>query len=84
MMKYFLHQRPIENWDVSSIDDMSWLFYSKYHCNPNISDWNVSGVTDFSYMFHVARNFNQDIGGWNVSNGNDFVSDEHMYSMIDW
>ena len=45
-MKYISLQRPIEQWDVSRIDDMSWLF-SRKNCNPNIADWDVSGVTNF-------------------------------------
>ena len=46
-MKYVLRQRPIEKWDVSSIDDMSYVFYDTNDCNPNIADWNVTGVKKF-------------------------------------
>ena len=46
-MKYVLHQRPIEKWDVSSINNMSWLLSGQSDCNPNIADWDVSSVTDF-------------------------------------
>jgi len=74
---------PIENWDVSSIDDMSELFYAERNCNPDLAAWDVSGVTDFSYMFYEAESFNQDIDAWDVSKGINFVSDEQVYSMND-
>ena len=55
MMKYVLHHRPIEEWDVSSVDDMSEVFIGESTCNPNITDWDVSGVTSFvSAMFDRA------------------------------
>ena len=55
MMKYVLHHRQIEEWDVSSVDDMSYVFNGKGTCNPNIGNWDVGGVTDFvSAMFDRA------------------------------
>jgi hypothetical protein len=65
---------PIEQWDVSSITDMSQLFYGQTTCNPPIGDWNVSSVTDFGEMFAGANAFNQPIGNWDVSSGEYFVS----------
>ena len=38
---------PIEDWDVSEMTDMSYLFHMKDTCNPNIGNWDVSGVTTF-------------------------------------
>ena len=58
----------ISDWDVSSVTDMSELFYGKRTFNDDISRWDVSKVTNMSYMFCGAFAFNQDIGGWNVSN----------------
>ena len=65
--------------DVSSITDMSYLF-SDFDKNNNfitknnisdfngdISKWDVSNVTDMSCMFYDAESFNGDISGWNVS-----------------
>jgi len=63
---------PIEEWDVSSIDDMSLVFNGQTNCNPNIADWDVSAVTNFYLMFASAYSFNQDIGGWDVSKGTGF------------
>ena len=54
MMKYVLHHRPIEEWDVSSVDDMNSVFAGQSTCNPNITDWDVGGVTKFvSTMFDI-------------------------------
>ncbi len=49
--------RPIEDWNVSNISDMSNLFEIEYDhfygqqeytpCNPNLSRWDVSKVTNF-------------------------------------
>ena len=36
----------IEDWDVSQVTDMKYLFHTKYGCNPNIRNWNVSSVTN--------------------------------------
>ena len=66
--------------DVSSITDMSYLF-SDFDKNNNfitknnisdfngdISKWDVSNVTDMSCMFYDAESFNGDISKWDVSN----------------
>ena len=62
----------INNWDVSSIKNFSYLFNDKKNFNSNISNWNVSSGTDFGAMFTNATSFNQDIGKWDVSSGTDF------------
>ena len=36
---------PIENWDVSDVTDISYLFYTKRTMNADLSSWNVSSVT---------------------------------------
>ena len=55
------------NWlDVSSIEDMSYLFKeSKF--NGDISKWNVSNVRNMCCMFESSE-FNSDISNWDVSN----------------
>ena len=44
---------PIADWGVSSITDMSWLFYYSINFNEDISSWDTSSVTDMRYMFQV-------------------------------
>jgi hypothetical protein len=39
--------RPIEDWNISEIVDMSYVFFKKYSCNPNLAKWDVSKVTNF-------------------------------------
>ena len=36
---------PIENWDMSEVTDMSYLFENKTSFNPDVSKWVVSSVT---------------------------------------
>lgn len=54
--------------DVSSITNMSELFFNCSDFNQDISSWDVSNVTDMRWMFRKATNFNQDISSWDVSN----------------
>jgi len=75
------------NWlDVSSIEDMSYLFkYSKF--NGDISKWDVSRVTDMCCMF-VNSQFNGDISKWDVSRVTDmccmFQDSEFNGDISEW
>ena len=56
-------------WDVSSVTDMSYMFFRCYDFNePGIASWDTSSVINMAYMFYDANDFNQPIGSWNVSN----------------
>ena len=55
------------NPDLSSVTDMSWMFYGVTTFNQDISGWDVSKVTNMRSMFNSATAFNQDISGWDVS-----------------
>ena len=57
--------------DLSSVTDMSQMFFYAESFNGDISSWDVSGVTDMSDMFSVAVSFNGDISSWNVSSVTD-------------
>ncbi len=61
----------LENWDVSTITNMKFLFYNAPNFNQDISSWDISSLEDMSYMFAYATSFNQPIGGWDVSNVKD-------------
>ena len=52
----------INTWDVSAIDDFSYLFSNKRSFNSDISNWDVSNRINFAGMFTYATSFNQDIG----------------------
>ena len=60
--------KDISNWDVSSVKDMSSMFYKCKSFNQDISNWDVSNVKFMSNMFYDCKAFNQDISKWDVSN----------------
>ena len=68
---------PINEWDVSLITDMSYLFDylgSFRYFEDDISGWDVSNVTDMNNMFYNSKFFNGNISGWDVSNVTDMSS----------
>ncbi len=68
MFYYSSVNSPMNHWDVSTIEDMSQMFFSNSNFNQPLNNWNVSNVTNMTEMFRGCLNFNQDIGGWNVAN----------------
>jgi surface protein len=58
----------INSWNVSSVTNMSSMFFLASNFNQDIGSWDVSNVTDMGGMFYGASRFNQDIGGWDTSN----------------
>ena len=57
----------IENWNVSNVTNMNYMFNNCYNFNKDLSKWNVSNVQDMDYMFNNCIKFNQDLSKWNVS-----------------
>jgi len=63
------NKRPaIGDWDVSNVQDLSYLFYQKSNFKADISKWNVANATNMEGMFGYAHSFNGDISKWDVSN----------------
>jgi len=60
----------INNWDMSRVTDMSYMFFKASYFDQNISSWNTSKVTSMYSMFSSASVFNQPIGSWNTSKVN--------------
>ena len=58
----------IEYWDVSSVVDMSSMFFEMTNFNQSLVLWDVSKVENMSCMFYGAKKFNQPLDFWNVSN----------------
>ena len=52
---------------MSSITDMSHVFFNARLFEGAISKWDVSNVRDMSGMFQYASSFNGDISRWDVS-----------------
>ncbi len=53
--------------DLSSVKNMSYMFWEAFNLNADLSQWDVSTVTDMSFMFSSADVFNGDISDWDVS-----------------
>ena len=58
----------INEWDVSLITDMSYLFQDKTTFNDDLNNWDVSNVTNMNRFFMNCNEFNGDISTWDVSN----------------
>lgn len=54
--------------DLSSVTDMSLMFFQAAVFNMDIGGWDMSAIAILNGMLSSATVFNQDIGGWNVSN----------------
>ena len=57
----------INNWNVSSVVNMSYLFEGASSFNQPLNNWNTSSATQMISMFKGANNFNRDVGSWDVS-----------------
>ena len=57
---------PLPGWDVSRVDDLSWLFSDKKHFNGDISKWDASSVTNMKNTFNNADAFNSELV-WDTS-----------------
>ena len=57
----------INSWNMSSMTNLSSMFYAASAFNQNIGSWNTSAVTNMNAMFYGATAFNQNIGSWNTS-----------------
>ena len=55
-------------WDVSTIQDMSYVFANTELFDEDISGWDTSSATDMTGMFQGAEQFNQNITSWNTAN----------------
>jgi surface protein len=56
------------NWNVSSVTTMPFMFLGASSFNQDLSSWDVSSVNTMGEMFFLASSFNQDISSWDVSN----------------
>tara|TARA_Y100000768_G_scaffold384291_1_gene368049 strand:+ start:3 stop:1196 length:1194 start_codon:yes stop_codon:yes gene_type:complete len=76
----------LSSWNVSNVNDMSFMFNLAVEFNSDLSNWDVSSVTNMKQMFggkviiddstwynHTyISEFNSDISSWDVSNVTDF------------
>ena len=65
------HIIGLEDWDVSNVKDMGYMFYKCEKFNSDLSNWDVSNVKNMRDMFCYCENFNSDLSKWNVRTVND-------------
>ena len=57
----------VSNWDVSNVENMSYMFYNCPTFNQPLNSWIVSKVENMAHMFSGCSKFNQSLASWNVS-----------------
>ena len=60
--------KSINDWDVSRVTNMGFLFKFQNNFNEPLNNWDVSNVTNMQYMFRECVKFNQPLNNWNVQN----------------
>ncbi len=62
----FFAINKIENWGVSSIENMEGMFKNSVFNGYPIGIWDVGRVNNMSLMFEGATKFNMSLSGWNT------------------
>ena len=60
--------KSINDWDVSRVTNMGFLFKFQNNFNEPLNNWDVSNVTNMAHMFRGCGKFNQPLNNWNVQN----------------
>jgi surface protein len=60
--------KPLNDWNVNKVVDMSQMFYNCINFNQPLNYWNVEKVINMSGMFYNCVKFNQPLNDWNISN----------------
>ena len=71
MSKLFINCKynfDISEWDVSNVENTSYMFYYCNNFDCDLSNWDVSNVTDMNSMFGFCNKFDCDLSNWDVSN----------------
>jgi surface protein len=58
---------------VSSVTEMSYMFFGNGELNAPIGNWDVSSVTNMQSMFMNNSEINQDLSGWDVSKVTNYI-----------
>lgn len=59
---------PLAAPNLTSVIDMSEMFYGASKFNVNISNWNTSNIQEMAWLFYNAVLFNQPLDSWNITN----------------
>ena len=57
----------MDEWNVSAVENMSFMFDTTLSFNADISGWNIGRFTSVRSMFCCAKSFKQDISGWKLA-----------------
>jgi surface protein len=60
--------KDLNNWDVSKVTTMEYMFYGASAYNQPLNNWDVSKVIYMNDMFYGASAYNQPMNNWDVSN----------------
>jgi surface protein len=74
----YVFNQPIGSWDVSNVQNFSYMFGIGINTNlmtfdQDLSNWDVSSATNMNGMFQGCSGFNQDISSWVVSGVTDMT-----------
>ncbi|GAX22203.1 hypothetical protein FisN_19Lh267 [Fistulifera solaris] len=57
----------LEDWDTRCAEDISYMFYTAFSFNADLSAWEVSNIRDFHFAFDDAKVFSQNLCPWTES-----------------
>jgi surface protein len=63
----------MNNWNVSGVNNVSYMFFGCSLYNQPLNNWNLSEVSNMESMFTNASIFNQPLDNWNVVNVSNMV-----------
>lgn len=63
--------RPLNNWEVSSVTNITYMFSGCSKFDQPLDKWNVGSVVDMSSMFEDCKKFNSSLNSWKVSKAED-------------
>ena len=61
------YDEDIDNWNISNVKSMDYMFFGAKLFNQSLNQWDVSNVKNMSHMFYWAVSFNQSLNSWDVS-----------------
>ena len=59
--------KGLENWNVSNVTNMNYMFYECKNLDCDLSRWDVSGLCEAAYVFKSCIKFDCDLENWDVS-----------------
>ena len=60
----------LDNWDVSNVINMEYMFMRCENLDCDLSQWDVSNVKDMNHMFFECKNLIFDLSKWNIDSLN--------------